>query len=64
MGSGRHARHGWHRLAVLACVVLVQTVLLAGCTTIRSMMPSAREAEKLKLQMQEWQARGMRFADE
>ncbi len=27
-------------------------------------MPAARESEKLKLQLQEWQARGMRFADE
>lgn len=64
MGSARHVGQGWHRVAALTGVIALQLVLLVGCSTIQRMMPAAREAEKLKLQMQEWQARGMRFADE
>jgi hypothetical protein len=64
----KHVRQGWHRVAALAVVMALQLVLITGCATIRSMMPAAREAaresEKLRLQMQEWQTRSMRFADE
>jgi hypothetical protein len=42
----------------------MQLVWLTGCSTIQSVLPGARAAEKLKLQTQERQARGMRFADE
>ena len=44
--------------------MLMQVVWLAGCATIQSALPAARAAEKLRQQTQEWQARGMRFADE
>ena len=59
-----HALSRRHRLAVLAAMMAIQLVWLAGCATIQSALPAARAAEKLRLQAQEWQARGMRFADE
>ena len=52
------------RQALLTALMVVQLVWVAGCATIQSALPAARAAEKLRLQTQEWQARGMRFADE
>lgn len=52
------------RLVLLTAVMAMQFVWVAGCATIQSALPAARAAEKLRLQTQEWQARGMRFADE
>jgi hypothetical protein len=49
------------RLVLLTVLMIMQ---LTGCATIQSVLPGARAAEKLRLQSQEWQARGMRFADE
>lgn len=54
----------WRRVAALTIVAALQVAVFSGCTTIRSMLPSARQAEERRLQFQEWQARGMRFADE
>lgn len=45
-------------------MMVMQLIWVAGCATIQNALPAARAAEKLRLQTQEWQARGMRFADE
>ena len=58
------ARTRWHWRASLVALLATQLVWLAACTTIQQALPGARAAEKLRLQTQEWQARGMRFADE
>jgi len=52
------------RLVLLTAFMVMQLVWVAGCATIQSALPAARAAEKLRLQAQAWQARGMRFADE
>lgn len=67
MNRFTHAPPGWHRLAILAALTamtVMQLVLVSGCATIQSVLPGVRAAEKLKLQTQQLQARGMRFADE
>jgi hypothetical protein len=53
-----------YRRVLLAALMATQLAWVAGCATIQSALPAARAAEKLRLQTQEWQARGMRFADE
>jgi hypothetical protein len=47
-------------IAVLCALVTV----LAGCTTIRNMSPTAREAKKKQVQLAQLQAACMRFADQ
>lgn len=52
------------RVQWLVLLTAFMVMQLAGCATIQSVLPGARAAEKLRQQSQEWQARGMRFADE
>jgi HAMP domain-containing protein len=59
-----HAPPGRHRAVVLVAMMAMQLVCISGCATIQSVLPGVRAAEQLKLQTQERQARGMRFADE
>jgi hypothetical protein len=44
--------------------VLATLIALTGCSTIRSMMPSAREAKRLQQSQRQLQAQCMRFADQ
>ena len=47
------------------CVALLALALgSSGCNTIRQMTPAARQAAEVKEQMDQLQARSMRFADE
>jgi hypothetical protein len=50
------------RAASLGVVVAI-LVALPGCSTIRSMMPEAREAKRIQLGVQQLQAKCMRYAD-
>jgi hypothetical protein len=50
------------RAASLGVVVAI-LVALPGCSTIRSMMPEAREAKRTQLGVQQLQAKCMRYAD-
>ena len=51
-------------LRAAAAAVLATLIALAGCSTIRSMMPSAREAKRLQQSQRQLQAKCMRFADQ
>ena len=59
--SGRGSRFG---IWVVAPAVLVVAMLMAGCETLQSWTPSARKAEKAGVELQQLQARNMRFADD
>jgi hypothetical protein len=48
----------------VAIVVFVLALPCAGCDTIRSMMPAARQAAETQEQMTQLQARATRFSDE
>ena len=50
------------RAASLTVVVAILAAP-AGCSTIRSMMPEAREAKRTQLELQQLQAKYMRYAD-
>jgi hypothetical protein len=45
-------------------ILVVASLELTGCQTMRSTMPAARQAAETKEQLQQLQARAMRFADE
>lgn len=47
-----------------AAVIVATLTLIAGCSAIRSLMPAAREAQRIQTGLQELQAKCMRFADE
>jgi hypothetical protein len=54
----------WHIVARAAGTAVCLATLIAGCSTIRSMMPSAREAQRLQEGQRQLQAKCMRFADQ
>jgi hypothetical protein len=56
----------WHAVARAGgtAVILAALIVLAGCSTIRSMMPSAHEAKQLQEKQRQLQAKCMRFADQ
>jgi hypothetical protein len=56
----------WHAVARAGgtALILAALIALAGCSTIRSMMPSAREAKQLQEKQRQLQAKCMRFADQ
>jgi hypothetical protein len=56
----------WHAVARAGgtAVILATLIAVAGCSTIRSMMPSAREAKQLQEKQRQLQAKCMRFADQ
>src|SRR5262245_2623786 len=55
----------WHAVVQAGgtAVILATLIALGGCSTIRSMMPSAREAKGLQEKQRQLQAKCMRFAD-
>jgi hypothetical protein len=53
---------GWRARAFVTLIALA--VGSSGCNTIRQMTPAARQAAEVKEQMDQLQARAMRFADE
>ncbi len=54
----------WYVVARAVGTAAILATLIAGCSTIRSMMPSAREAQRLQEGQRQLQAKCMRFADQ
>ena len=50
--------------AAVAAALVAMLVMLGACSTIRSMMPAAREAQRIQQIQRELQAKCMRFADQ
>ena len=59
-----NSRRSLSGLLVAELAVLAGLTLLAGCETLRGLTPSGRKIEATRVELQQLQARNMRFADD